>query len=67
MLKNKTVIEVKINDRIYSLECSPDSPLGELHDALSQMKGYVIAKMVDLEKKVVENKDDPNQPPEVVD
>lgn len=47
MLKNKTILEVKMGERIYSLECAPESPLGELHDVLCNMKGYVIQKMKD--------------------
>ncbi len=45
MLKNKTVLEVKIGERNYLLECDPNSPLGELHDALAQMINFVIDKM----------------------
>lgn len=51
MIRNKTVLEVKIGERIYQMECANDSPLGEVHDALSQMKGYVIQLMIDSEKK----------------
>jgi len=46
MIKTKTVIEIKIGERIYTLDCSPDSPLGELHDALIQMKSFVIEQIV---------------------
>ena len=56
MIKNKTILEVKIGERTYQMECFPDSPLGELHDALSQMKGYVIDRMKDVEKKQEEEK-----------
>lgn len=52
MIKQKTVLEVKIAERVYSLECAPDSPLGELHDCLSQMKNYVIDRMQQAEKPV---------------
>lgn len=45
MIKNKTIIEVKMNERIYQLECYPESPLGEVHDALCLMKSYVIERM----------------------
>ncbi len=46
MIKQKTVLEVKINERVYELFCASDSPLGELHDALMQMKGYCVDRMV---------------------
>lgn len=45
MIKQKTVLEVKINERAYELFCASDSPLGELHDALMQMKGYCVDRM----------------------
>ncbi len=54
-LNNKTVLEVKRNERVYSLECNADSPLGELHDVLVEMKGYVVQRAQDVqdqEKKV---------------
>ena len=50
MIKQKIVLEVKIGERIYELDCSPDSPLGEIHDALSSMKFMIIEKMKDAEK-----------------
>lgn len=46
MIKQKTIIEVKIGERNYELFCAADSPLGELHDALMQMKGYCVDRMV---------------------
>jgi hypothetical protein len=57
MIKTKAVLEVKIKENIYSMECSSDAPLGEVHDALVQMRHIVIGMMqshVDQEQK---NKD----------
>jgi len=51
MIKNKTVLEVKIGERVYELTCATDSPLGELHDALMQMKGFCVEKMVIAQKQ----------------
>ena len=45
MLKQHAMLEVKINDRIYQLHLPCDSPLGEAHDALFQMRSYVIDKI----------------------
>ena len=45
MIKNLTALEIKIGERIYRLICDIDSPLGEAHDVLLQMKGHV-AKMI---------------------
>jgi len=46
MIKQKTVLEVKIGDNLYELHCPGETVLGELHDALMQMKGYCVARMV---------------------
>ena len=46
MIKQRTVLEIKIGERLYELFCQGDSPLGELHDALMQMKGYVVDRMI---------------------
>ena len=51
MLKAKTVIEVKVNDRTYQLECYSDSPLGEVYDALVSMRAFIINMMVEQQKK----------------
>ena len=44
-LINKTVLEVKIGERSYVMECYNDSPLGEVHDALTQMKAYIVDRI----------------------
>ena len=51
MIKNITTLEHKIGERVYSFACSPDSPLGELHDALHAMRNFVIGKMQEVDKK----------------
>lgn len=51
MIKQKTILEVKINDRVYELYCANDAPLGELHDVLMQMKGYCVERMVAAQKE----------------
>lgn len=50
MIKQKTILEVKIGDRVYELSCGADSPLGELHDALMQMKGFCVDRMIQAHK-----------------
>ncbi len=50
MLKQKTLLEVKIDDKLYQFYCDPDSQLGQLHDALAQMKQYVVQRIVDAQK-----------------
>lgn len=44
-LRNKTYLEVKIDEKIYSLECYSDSTLGAVHDALTQMKAYIVDRI----------------------
>ena len=45
MIKNKIELEVKKDARIYSFYCEIDSPLGELHDVLAQMKSEIVARI----------------------
>jgi len=52
MIKAKTILEFKINERVYALELSPDSPLGEAFDAICQMQAYVVAKMQEAQKSM---------------
>jgi len=42
MIKNKTFLEVKKGDRNYQFICEVESPVGEVYDALSEMRGYTI-------------------------
>lgn len=46
MIKNRTVLEWKVGERLYEFHCQPDSPLGEIHDALMQFKGTIVDKMI---------------------
>ena len=50
MLKNIVKLEKKIGDRIYHFICDPDSPVGEIHDALHEMKDFVVNKMIEIHK-----------------
>lgn len=45
-IKRRTVLEVTINDRRYSLYLEADSPLGEAHDAVMAIKGFLVERMV---------------------
>lgn len=51
MLKQISVLEVKIGERTYELYCKNDSPLGELHDALLKMKGYVVKRITNAQEE----------------
>jgi hypothetical protein len=50
MIKNLSALEVKIGERVYKLICEVDSPLGEVHDVISQMKNYVIQRINESHK-----------------
>ncbi len=50
MLKQQAVLEVKVGERVYNLSLDALSPLGEVYDALCQMKGYIVQRMVDEQK-----------------
>lgn len=49
MISNIAKFEIKIGERAYQLLCDQQSPLGELYDVLSQMKGHVVNKMKELD------------------
>ena len=50
MLKQSAMLEVKIGDRIYHFHLPSDAPLGEAHDALFQMRSFVVAKINEAQK-----------------
>ena len=50
MFKQISIGEVKIGERKYSFTCDSQSPLGEIHDGLMQMKGYIVERMVAAQK-----------------
>lgn len=51
MIKTKAVLEISKGEKVYQLYCDADSPLGELYDILSSMKGIVLQKMQEAEPK----------------
>ena len=51
MLKQAAMLEVKINDRVYQLHLPADAPLGEVHDALFQLRSYVVERINEAVKK----------------
>ena len=57
MLKMKSMLEVEIAGNTYQLYCNTDSPLGNLHDALMQMKGWAVDRMVKAQKEEQEAAD----------
>lgn len=51
MIKNHTILEVIKENRSYQLHCEPDSPLGELHDVLTEMKYFIVKMIMDAQEK----------------
>jgi hypothetical protein len=51
MINSRTILEHKIGERAYQFFCDPNSPLGELHDALVVMRNFIIQKMQEIDKK----------------
>lgn len=51
MIKNTTILEVKVGERVYQMLCSSDSPLGELFDTLSAMRSHVAQIIIEQSKE----------------
>ncbi len=51
MLKQKSNLCVEIAGKKYELSCDTDSPLGCLHDALMQMKGWCVDRIISAQKE----------------
>jgi hypothetical protein len=49
MIKNMIHLEVRSSDRSYQFVCSNESPLGEIHDVLCQMKAEIIKKINEVQ------------------
>lgn len=52
MIKNITIVEVEIGERSYQLHCSPESPLGELYDAIQKLGIVIVERMMEEQKKL---------------
>jgi len=62
MIKTKAIIEHKIGDRVHEFQCDPNSPLGEIFDALTMMRSLILNRMVEEQKK---SEPAPEEPKEV--
>ena len=45
MLKQSAMLEVKIGENVYQFHLPSSAPLGEAHDAIFQMRSYIVAKI----------------------
>jgi len=51
MIKQQTILEVAIAERVYQLVLPAEAPIGEIHDALLQMKGYMVDRMIAAQRE----------------
>lgn len=63
MIKNRTILEYKVNERVYEFSCDPNSPLGEIYDALTHTLNFVLDKMKPINEKPKEEKEAAVEPP----
>lgn len=50
MLKGKSIFEVKKGENIYTFSFEPGSNAGEIHDALHEMKAFVVSKIIEAQE-----------------
>jgi hypothetical protein len=62
MLSNKSKLTVQVGEKTFEFLCDQDSPLGLVHDALSQMRKFVIDTMTSIQEKEVSPKVKEDQP-----
>ncbi len=55
----RTILEVKIGDRFYNLECAPDAPLNEVYQAVGMINNYIISRIEEAKKIEEEKKQEP--------
>lgn len=64
MINNKSGLKVKIGERLYEFLCDHDAPVGEVHDAISKMKAFVVDIINSNHKKEEELNNKSEQKPE---
>jgi hypothetical protein len=50
MIKNHIAFEIKKLERVYQLLLSPESPLGEIFDVLTEMRNFVLERIQEASK-----------------
>lgn len=61
LITNWTRLEVEKSGRKYYLFCSPDSPLGELHDAVYDLKKMIVDRILtqqSYDQQILKNKEE---------
>jgi hypothetical protein len=50
MIENRVHLTIKKGERVYSLNIGVDSPLGEIYDVLSEMRGDIFNRIKQVEE-----------------
>lgn len=61
MIKTVARLEYKVGERVYHFICENDAPLGEVHDALSKFKSYVVDVINSADKNDAKNKEEKSE------
>ncbi len=61
MIKNYVVFEIKKGERSYQLLMTCDSPLGEIHDVLCEMRSAIVQKISEADKTSDKESNDDQQ------
>ena len=51
MLNQKQLVQFSSEDNKIKILCETDTPLGEIHDYLMHVKGYIVDRMVAAQKE----------------
>lgn len=51
MFEKKMIAQVEKGNQKIQVHCDPQCPLGVLHDALMEIKGFVVESMVKAQKE----------------
>ena len=57
MVKNQTILEAKVGEKVFILTLPLDPQYGETFDALCQMRAYIVQKMLELQQSDNRQKD----------
>lgn len=49
-VKTQAVITVRKDDKVHAYHCPNNSNLGEIYDALNEMRSYIVQKIQEIER-----------------
>jgi hypothetical protein len=62
MIKNQAVLEAKIGDKTFTLLLPNESSLGEAHDALFQMRAFIVNRINEVNEMAKQHEEKPEEP-----